>query len=71
MSRYQKVGEKHSIKIANRSFEDVEKWKYLEKLTDQNFVHEKVKAEVPKMWGVPPGGRLLSSVGAGWLSEGI
>jgi hypothetical protein len=65
MSRYQKAGQKHSIKIANRSFEDAEKLKYLAKLTDQNFVHEKVKAEVPKMWGVPPGGRLLSCVGSG------
>jgi hypothetical protein len=29
MSRNQKVGKKHSIKIANRSFEDVAKFKYL------------------------------------------
>jgi hypothetical protein len=28
-SRCQKVGQKHSIKIANRSFEDVEKFRYL------------------------------------------
>jgi hypothetical protein len=29
MSRYQKVGRKHSIKIGNRSFEDVVKFQYL------------------------------------------
>jgi hypothetical protein len=29
MSRSQKTGQKHSIKIANGSFEDVEKFKYL------------------------------------------
>jgi hypothetical protein len=30
MSRSQKIGQEHNIKIANRSFEDVEKFKYLE-----------------------------------------
>jgi hypothetical protein len=35
MSRCQKAGQKHSIKIANSSFEDVEKFRYLGKtLTD-------------------------------------
>jgi hypothetical protein len=29
ISHYQKAGQKHSIKIANRSFEDVAKFKYL------------------------------------------
>jgi hypothetical protein len=29
MSRRRKVGQKHSIKIANRSFEDVAKFRYL------------------------------------------
>jgi hypothetical protein len=28
-SCYQKAGQKHTIKIANRSFEDVSKFKYL------------------------------------------
>jgi hypothetical protein len=41
MSRSQKIGQKHSIKIANRSFENVAKFKYLGKtLTDQNCMHE-------------------------------
>jgi hypothetical protein len=30
-SRSQKTGQKHSIKIANRPFEDVEKFRYLER----------------------------------------
>jgi hypothetical protein len=29
MPHTQKIGQKHSIKIANRSFEDVAKFKYL------------------------------------------
>jgi hypothetical protein len=45
MSRSQKIGPKHSIKIANRSFEDVAKFKYLgTTLTDQNHMHEEIKS---------------------------
>jgi hypothetical protein len=41
MSRSQKMGQKHSTKIANRAFEDVTKFKYLgTTLTDQNHMHE-------------------------------
>jgi ubiquitin C-terminal hydrolase len=44
MSRSQKIGQKHSIKIANRFFADVAKFKYLgTTLTDQNFMHEELK----------------------------
>jgi hypothetical protein len=47
MSRSQKVGQKYSIKIANRSFEDVTKFKYLETtLTDQNCIHEEIKSRL-------------------------
>jgi hypothetical protein len=47
MSRNQKIGQKHSIKIANRSFEDVAKFKYLgTTLTDQNCMHEEVKSRL-------------------------
>jgi hypothetical protein len=41
MSHSQKVGQKHSVKIANRSFEDVGKLKYqATTLIDQNCIHE-------------------------------
>jgi hypothetical protein len=44
MSRNQKIGQKHSIKIANMSFEDVAKFKYLGTiLTDQNCMHKEIK----------------------------
>jgi transcription elongation factor GreA-like protein len=47
MPRSQKVEQKHSIKIANRSFEDVAKFKYQgTTLTDQNCVHEKIKSRL-------------------------
>jgi hypothetical protein len=47
MSRSQKVGQKHSIKIANRSFEDVAKFKYLvTTLTDQNHMHKEIKCRL-------------------------
>jgi hypothetical protein len=42
-----KAGQKHSIKIANRSFEDEAKFKYLgTTLTVQNFIHEEIKSRV-------------------------
>jgi hypothetical protein len=47
MSRSQKIGQKHSIKIANRFFEDVAKFKYLgTTLTDQNYMHEEIKNRI-------------------------
>jgi hypothetical protein len=47
MSRSQKTGQNHSIKIANRSFEDVVKFKYLgTTLTDQNHMHEEIKSRL-------------------------
>jgi hypothetical protein len=43
----QKAGQRQSIKIANRSFEDVLKFKYLgTTLTDQNFIHEEIKKKL-------------------------
>jgi hypothetical protein len=47
MSCSQKIGEKHNIKIANRSFEDVAKFGYLgTTLTDQNCMHEEIKSRL-------------------------
>jgi hypothetical protein len=43
MSHYQRAGQKHSIQIANLSFEVAAKLKYLGTLTDQNCMHEEVK----------------------------
>jgi hypothetical protein len=45
MLRSQKIGQKLSIKIANRSSEDVAKFKYLRTtLTDQNCMHEEIES---------------------------
>jgi sorting nexin-29 len=47
MSRSQKIGQKHSTKIANWSFEDVAKFGYLgTTLTDQNHMHEEIKSRL-------------------------
>jgi hypothetical protein len=47
MSRSQEIGQKHSLKIANRSFEDVAKFKYLgTTLTDENCMHEEKKSRL-------------------------
>jgi hypothetical protein len=47
ISRSQKIGQKHSIKTANRSFEDVAKFKYLgTTLTHQNCMHEEPKSRL-------------------------
>jgi hypothetical protein len=47
MSCSQKTGQKHSIKIVNRSFEDVAKFKYLgTTLSDKNCMHEEIKSRL-------------------------
>jgi hypothetical protein len=47
MSRSQKIGQKHSSKLANRSFEDVAKFKYLgTTLTDQNCLHKEINGRL-------------------------
>jgi hypothetical protein len=40
VSRCQKAGQRQSIKIGNRSFESMAKFKYLGTLIDQNCIHE-------------------------------
>jgi hypothetical protein len=47
MSHNQKLGRKHSIKLVNRSFEDVAKFKYLgTTLTDQNCKHKEINSRL-------------------------
>jgi hypothetical protein len=47
MPRYQKVRPKHSIKIENRSLEDVAKFKCLgTTLMSQNGMHEEIKRRI-------------------------
>jgi hypothetical protein len=47
ISRCQNTGQMHSIKIANRSFEGVAKFKYVgTTLTDQNCMHEEIKSRL-------------------------
>jgi hypothetical protein len=47
MSCYKKAGQTHSIKIANRSFEDVAKFRYLgTTLTDKNCMHKEIKSSL-------------------------
>jgi hypothetical protein len=47
MSRSQKIRQKHSIKIGNRFFEGVAKFKYLgTTLTDQNCIHKELKSRL-------------------------
>jgi hypothetical protein len=47
ISPSQRLEQKHSIKIANRSFEDVAKFKYLRTpLTDRKRLHEGIKSRL-------------------------
>jgi sorting nexin-29 len=47
MSRSRKIGQKLSIKMANRSFEDVANFEYLgTTLTDQNCMHEEINSRL-------------------------
>jgi hypothetical protein len=47
MSLCQKAGRRQNIKIGNRSFESVTKFKYLgTTLTDQNVIHEEIKSRL-------------------------
>jgi hypothetical protein len=47
VSRCQKAGQRQSITIGNRSFENMAKIKYLgTALTDQNCIHEEIKSRL-------------------------
>jgi hypothetical protein len=44
LSRHRNAGQKHDIKIANRCFENVAKFKYLgTRATNQNLIKEEIK----------------------------
>jgi hypothetical protein len=46
MLHSQKIRQNHSIKMTNRSFEDVANFKYVgTTLTDQNYMHKKLRAD--------------------------
>jgi hypothetical protein len=46
MSRYQTAGQSNYIRVANKSFEKVAKFKYLgATLTDQNCIHEEIRSK--------------------------
>jgi hypothetical protein len=47
VSRCQKAGQRQSIKIGNKSFESVAKFKYVgTTLTDQNCIREEIKSRL-------------------------
>jgi hypothetical protein len=47
VSRCQKAGQRQSIKIGNRSFESLTKFKYLgTTLTDQNCIREEINSRL-------------------------
>jgi ribosomal protein S2 len=44
LSRHQNAGQNHDIKIANRCFENVAKFRYLgTTITNQNLIQDKIK----------------------------
>jgi hypothetical protein len=46
LSRHQNARQNHDIKIANRSFEIVAKFRYLgTRVTNQNFIHEEINVK--------------------------
>jgi hypothetical protein len=47
MSRYQTAGQSNYIRVANKSFEKMAKFKYLgATLTDQNCIHEEIRSRL-------------------------
>jgi hypothetical protein len=47
MSRHQRAGQSNYIRVANKSFEKLVKFKYLgSTLTDQNCIHEEIRSRL-------------------------
>jgi len=46
MSRHQNAGQIHSLLIASKSFENVEKFKYLGTISNKNCIHEEIKSRL-------------------------
>jgi hypothetical protein len=45
MSHHQKAGQNHNLMMANMSFENIEKFIYLEMaVTNQNCIHKEIKS---------------------------
>jgi hypothetical protein len=47
MSRHQNVGRYYNVLVANESFENVAKFRYLRAtITNQNYIHEEIKGSL-------------------------
>jgi hypothetical protein len=46
MSRYQNAGRNHAVKIANKSFENVAKFKYFRNDINKNCIHKGIKSKL-------------------------